>query len=71
MNTLTGLLLFLLGAFGLVILFMSFPQIQYYTGGAVIALFIAGLIYAWGNTIRQTRKLEETQKAAEKPVASG
>ncbi len=68
MNTLTALLLFLAGAFALIIGFVETPAIQYYTGGVIIGLFIAGLLYAWGNTIRQTRKLnvtpvEQEQKA--------
>ncbi|MDA4131030.1 MAG: hypothetical protein OK457_09690 [Thaumarchaeota archaeon] len=66
MNTLTALLLFLVGAFALIIGFLSVPSIQYYTGGVIIGLFIAGLLYAWANTIRQTRKLGEQDP---KPVA--
>ena len=75
MNTLTGLLLFLAGAFALIIAFIRTPAIQYYTGGVIIGLFIAGLLYAWGNTIRQTRKLgalpqEPEQKASPLPAKS-
>ena len=53
------MLLFLLGAFALIIGFTSVASIQYYTGGVIIALFIAGVFYAWGNAIRQTRKLDQ------------
>ena len=73
MNTLTALLLFLVGAFALIIGFTETPSIQYYTGGVIIGLFIAGLLYAWANTIRQTRKLNEVvtesdQKAPATPM---
>jgi hypothetical protein len=75
MNTLTALLLFLLGAFALIIGFIKTPSIQYYTGGVIIGLFIAGLLYAWANTIRQTRKLndaipEQENKAPPMPAKS-
>ncbi len=48
MNTLTALLLFLVGGFALVIGFLSVPSIQYYTGGVLIGLFIAGLLMVSG-----------------------
>ena len=73
MNTLTALLLFLVGAFALIIGFIKTPSIQYYTGGVIIGLFIAGLLYAWANAIRQTRKLDEVapeQKAPPVPAKS-
>jgi hypothetical protein len=68
MNTLTALLLFLLGAFALIIGFIRTPAIQYYTGGVIIGLLIAGLLFAWGNTIRQTRKLSDALPEPEQKV---
>jgi hypothetical protein len=69
LNTATAMLLFLLGSFALVIGFVRTPSIQYYTGGVIIGLFMAGLFFAWGNSIVQTRRLEqklaEEQKTAE------
>jgi len=59
LNTAGAIGLFLLGAFALIVAFLSFPSIEYYTGGAIIALFIAGLFYVWGNAIRQTRNIDE------------
>jgi len=70
MNTAMGMLLFLLGAFALIIGFTSVPSIQYYTGGVIIALLIAGVFYAWGNTIRQTRKLDQKKPEQEKNAPS-
>ena len=69
LNTATAMLLFLLGSFALIIGFIRTPSIQYYTGGVVIGLFMAGLFFAYGNSIVQTRRLEqklaEEQKNAE------
>ena len=62
LNTAGALALFLLGSFALIFAFLETPAIQYYTGGVIIALFIAGLFYAWGNSIVQTRKLDEQLK---------
>jgi Co/Zn/Cd efflux system component len=56
-NTLTALILFLLGSFAVIIGAISTPFLQYYTGGIVIALFIGGLFLAWGLTIIQTKKI--------------
>ncbi|MDA4112058.1 MAG: hypothetical protein OK439_05925 [Thaumarchaeota archaeon] len=70
MNTATAILLFLLGSFALIIGFISVPSIQYYTGGVIIALFIAGLLYAWGNTIRQTRNVVEQKPEEPKPASN-
>lgn len=69
MNTATGLVLFLLGAFALIIAALRVPSIQFYTGGIFIALFMFGAFYAWGNTIRQTRKLEQKEKEEQKQSA--
>ncbi|MFI5420697.1 MAG: hypothetical protein ACHQ1H_06985 [Nitrososphaerales archaeon] len=64
----TALLVYLVGAFALIIGFVETPAIQYYTGGVIIGLFIAGLLYAWGNTIRQTRKLSDALPEPEQKV---
>jgi hypothetical protein len=63
MNTGIGLTLFFLGAFALIVAMVSIPSIQFYTGGAFVGLFMAGLFYAWGNAWRQTKRLEETQSS--------
>ncbi|HYB04152.1 MAG TPA: hypothetical protein VED17_06810 [Nitrososphaerales archaeon] len=70
MNTLTAMLLFLAGSFALIIVFVKTPSIQYYTGGVVIALFMAGIFFAFGNSILQTQRLEEAQKEENKPATS-
>ncbi len=64
------MILFLLGSFALIIAFVETPSIQYYTGGVIIALFIAGLFYAWGNSIIQTRRLDEELKKNPAPASS-
>jgi hypothetical protein len=70
MNTLTAILLFLAGAFALIIGFIRTPALQYYTGGVIIGLFIAGLLFAWANTIRQTRKLNEVVPEKDQPATT-
>lgn len=61
MNIASAIGLFLLGTFGFVIGMLRLPAYQSYTGGLLIALFIAGLLYVWGNAMRQTRKLVDDQ----------
>lgn len=61
-NTLIGLSLFFLGSFSLIVGALRFPSVEFYTGGIVIALFVAGLFYSWGNTIRQAREIGEKQQ---------
>lgn len=63
MNVGIVMLIFLLGSFALIFAFVSTPSIQYFTGGVIVALFMAGLFYVWGRAIIQTRKLEEKQNA--------
>jgi hypothetical protein len=75
MNTLTAIVVYLVGSFALIIGFIKTPSIQYYTGGVIIGLFIAGLLFAWANTIRQTGKLndavsEQDPKSAPMPAKS-
>ena len=65
MNTATGFALYLIASFALVIFAIRTPEIQYYTGGIVIALFIIGLFFAFGNAMRQGRKLESKEKTTE------
>ena len=64
------MLLFLLGSFALIIGFVRTPSIQYYTGGVVIGLFMAGLFYAYGNSIVQTRRMEEKLKKEQEDAAA-
>jgi len=61
--------LFLLGSFALIVGFVRTPSIQYYTGGVVIGLFMAGLFYAYGNSILQTRRMEEKLKKEEEAAS--
>ena len=70
LNTVTAMLLFLLGSFALIIAFVETPSIQYYTGGVIIGLFMAGIFFTYGNSIRQARRLEEMQKEELKPATS-
>lgn len=69
MNTATAMALFLLGSFALIVGFVRTPSIQYYTGGVVIGLFMAGLFYAYGNSILQTRRMEEKLKKEEEAAS--
>ena len=67
MKTALGLFVFLLAAFGLLILLLEVPSIEFYIGGIFIAALMLGVFYVGGNTIRQTRNLaqkEEAQKQA-------
>ncbi|MDG6905870.1 MAG: hypothetical protein JRN20_08810 [Nitrososphaerota archaeon] len=52
----TTLLLFLLGAFGLVVVLVELPAYTMFTGEIFIVLFIAGLLFALWNAIREGRK---------------
>jgi cell division protein FtsI/penicillin-binding protein 2 len=61
METAAGVALFFAGSFALIAAFLLTPRLEFYTGGVVILLFIIGLFYAWGNAIRQGRKLEQAQ----------
>jgi len=64
------MLLFLAGSFALIIGFVKTPSIQFYTGGVVVGLFMLGLFFAFGNSILQTRRLEEQFKKEEQAAAS-
>jgi hypothetical protein len=64
------MILFLLGSFALIITFVRTPSIEYYTGGVIIALFMAGLFYAYANSIIQTRRLVEKQEQEKKAAAT-
>ncbi len=64
LNTAAGLGLFLLGSFALLYTTIHIPSIEFYTGGIVIALYIFGLFYAFGNAIRQGNKIVESEAHA-------
>jgi membrane protein implicated in regulation of membrane protease activity len=71
LNTATAMLLFFLGSLALVIGFVRTPSIQFYTGGVVIALLIIGLLYIYGNSVRQTMRMEkQLKKEQEDAVAA-
>ncbi|MDG6996776.1 MAG: hypothetical protein JRN52_12710 [Nitrososphaerota archaeon] len=68
MKTALGLFVFLVAAFGLLIVLLEEPSFEFYTGGIFIAALMLGVFYVGGNTIRQTRNLaqkEEAQKQAQ------
>jgi len=60
MNTATGLILYLMGAFALVAVCVVTPAIRYYLGAFVIFLFMGALFFAWANTIRQTNNMNKS-----------
>jgi hypothetical protein len=60
-NLITALILFFLGAFGLIVVAVRTPGIEFYTGGIFIALFIASLLYVLGNTIRQGNEMKDKE----------
>jgi hypothetical protein len=64
------MVLFLAGSFALIIGFVRTPSIEYYTGGVVVGLFMLGIFFTYGNSILQTRRLEEQFKKDEQAVAS-
>lgn len=64
------MLLFLVGSFALIYAFVSTPSIQYYTGGAVVALFMAGIFCIFGNSILQTQRMEEKLKKEQEAAAT-
>lgn len=70
LNTAAGLGLFLLGSFALLYATTRFASVQYYTGGIVIALFISGLFYAFGNAIRQGNKVAKGESSTSQPENS-
>jgi|GEM_PF-2667173 hypothetical protein len=67
MNTAAAFGLFLLGSFALIFAALHSPSVQYYTGGIVIALFIAGLFLAFGLTIQQSKQIKDSDQS----VSSG
>jgi hypothetical protein len=69
-NTALGLALFLIAAFALIAVAISTPAIQFYTGGIIIALFMAGLFYAYLNAIRQGNKLKAEPQPDQNPPAT-
>jgi membrane-bound ClpP family serine protease len=52
----TTLLLFLVGAFALVIVLIKIPAYTMFTGGIFILLFVVGLLLALFNAIREGQK---------------
>lgn len=64
------MLLLLLGSFALIIGFVKTPSIQYYTGGAVVGLFMLGLFIIFGNAMMETRRMEEKLKKEEEAAKS-
>ncbi len=66
-NPILAILLWLLVAFALIVLFVRTPSLQFYTGGAIIALFVAALVYVWGNAIRQGNKMKNETVATPPP----
>ncbi|MDH2900339.1 MAG: hypothetical protein PXY39_05160 [archaeon] len=65
MKIAAGIGLFLLGSFGLIVAALLIPQIEFYIGGIFILLFIVGVFYIWGNTIRQSRKLQQVHETSD------
>lgn len=60
-GTLLAMLIWLVATFGLIAWALNTPAIRFYTGGLIIALFIAALFYVFGNAIRQGNKLREKE----------
>lgn len=71
METAAGIALFLLGSFALILAALLIPQIEFYIGGIFILLFIVGLFYVWGNTTRQSRKLEQANETSDRIESTG
>ena len=62
MNVLAGFSLYLAGSFALIYLSLVNIVPTNYLGGLVIGLFIAGLFFAFGNTIYQTKKMNVAEQ---------
>lgn len=60
MNTATGLILYLIGAFALVAVCIVTPAIRLYLGAFVIFLFMGALFFVLANTIRQTNNMNKS-----------
>jgi FtsH-binding integral membrane protein len=69
LNTAGAIGLFIVGSFALIIAFLRVPQLEFLIGGTVVALYMVGLFYAWANTIRQTRKMDEKEARERKETA--
>ena len=69
MKSVTTLLLFLAGAFALVVAMIELPAYTKYTGEIFILLFMGGLFFALANTIRQTQSSSKGEARAETPEA--
>ena len=67
-NTAVAMAIWLIATFALIAVSITTPSIEFYTGGIIIALFIAALFYVYGNAIRQGNELKKKQPApAETP----
>lgn len=66
----TTLLLFLVGAFVLVAALIEMPSYTKYTGEIFILLFLAGLIFALGNAIREGQKFAKKVQSETTSVQS-
>ena len=71
MQTAAGIGIFLVGSFVLIVAALLIPQIEFYIGGIFILLFIVGLFYVWGNTIRQSKKLEQAHETSDQIESTG
>lgn len=64
----TTLLLFLAGAFALVVALIKMPAYTMFTGEIFILLFIAGLIFALWNAIREGQKFAKRVQSETPPA---
>ncbi len=65
----TSLLLYLAGAFVLLVVLIKTPAYTMFTGEIFILLFIGGLLFALWNAIREGQKFAKEQVKSETPTA--
>jgi|GEM_PF-6271290 hypothetical protein len=64
----TSLLLYLVGAFVLLVVLIKTPAYTMFTGEIFIALFIGGLLFALWNAIREGQKFAREKVQSETPT---
>ncbi len=60
-NPALAIIAYVLIVFAVIVIGVKTPSIQFYIGGIVIALFMLGLFFAFGNTIRQGKRMADKQ----------
>lgn len=65
----TTMLLYLVGAFALLVVLIETPAYTKFTGEIFVVLLIVGLLFAFWNAVREGKKFAENQLKSETPAA--